>query len=166
MRTGSYVTTSHNSVYGMLSSQITVGESYNKIWDVTANEGAGGYVEKTVGSYNTYVNVNGIGRVDEFGTVRESVTIGESRKLDEKGDWMRTGLYTTTSRNNVYGILTSQLTVGVSYNKIWDGAKYVEYTVGTYNTSATDIDGFGTVRNTATAGQSVRLDDAGGHGRG
>ena len=150
MMTGSYTTNAFNNVYGTLGTQVTVGESYNKIWNGSA------YVLYTVGTYTTNAVV-----VDGFGTVRETETVGTSVKLDENGDEMMTGRYTTNAYNNVYGTLGTQVTIGESYNKIWDGTAYVLYTVGTYTTDAISIDGFGTVRETETIGQSVRLDENG-----
>jgi hypothetical protein len=97
-------------------------------------------------------------------------------RLNDAGVEIRTGSYTTDAVNNEYGYLTSQLTDGASYNMIWSTAdpkvididgdgiadgNYIEYRVGTYNTVATLIDGFGTVRETQTLGESVRLNDAG-----
>ena len=150
MMTGAYTTQAYNNVYGTLGTQKTVGESYNKIWNGSA------YVLYTVGTYATdAVDIDG------FGTVRETETIGQSVRLDESGDEMMTGAYTTQAYNNVYGTLGTQKTVGESYNKIWNGSAYVLYTVGTYITDAVDIDGFGTVRETETIGQSVRIDENG-----
>mgnify|MGYP007051342822 CR=1 len=69
--------------------------------------------------------------------------------------------YTTASIFNDYGYLINQVTEGESYNKIFDGTSYIEYTVGTYQTTATSIDGFGTVKESLTTGESVRLDSSG-----
>ncbi|MEA3489652.1 MAG: hypothetical protein U9R44_04870, partial [Candidatus Omnitrophota bacterium] len=154
METGAYTTVAENNVYGALTSQETVGESYNKIFDPITDD----YVQYTVGRYTTDATV-----IDGFGTVRKTETVGGSVRLDENGDEMATGKYTTVAENNVYGTLTSQQTIGESYNKIYDPVtdSYVQYTVGAYTTDATVIDGFGTVRKTVTTGGSVRLDENG-----
>ena len=73
--TGAYTTIANNNAYGYLISQITTGESYNKIAD-----GTGGYVQKTVGTYTTTAS-----SIDAFGTVLVNTTIGKSQKLDIDG---------------------------------------------------------------------------------
>ncbi|MCP4557314.1 MAG: hypothetical protein GY836_18060, partial [Herbaspirillum sp.] len=169
-----YTTTANNNIYGTLVSQQTVGESYNRIYDPTNPEADNeGYALLTVGIYTTNANVLGQGVVDGFGTVLETITEGESRRKDQTGAWMATGAYTTTANNNIYGTLVSQQTVGESYNRIYDPTNpeadnegYALLTVGIYTTNANVlgqgvVDGFGTVLETITEGESRRKDQTG-----
>ena len=85
--------------------------------------------------------------IDKFGTVLETTTVGSSVRLDENGLEIETGSYETKAENNIYGTLGTQLTTGESYNKIWDptigaAGDYTTYTVGTYASTATNIDEF------------------------
>jgi len=181
MVTGAYTTTAQNNGYGTLLTQITVGESYNK---VPIADGV--YKKYTVGAYTTMAtaNSNALGKIDGFGTVRETITTGKSYKLDthaDKSEWdvwedvsgdyttigknIATGSYTTTATNTAAGVLFTQLTVGESYNKIFNGTGYEEYTVGRYTTLASaaenelgNIDGFGTVLKSITIGDSHKRD--------
>ena len=122
-RTGVYTTISENNGAGILESQVTEGESYNKVYDGT------GYVDYTTGTYKTEsyndrdLTGNGVNDMDGLGTVAGSRTVGESRKklLDPETDTVidyRTGVYTTISENNGVVILESQVTEGESYNKV------------------------------------------------
>ncbi|MCP4553774.1 MAG: hypothetical protein GY836_00005, partial [Herbaspirillum sp.] len=144
--------------------QLTVGESYNLIYDGSV------YTTKTVGTYisSAYAEASELGIIDGFGTVRETITEGDSMKMiDRPSDpWITTGSYITTAQNDTYGTLKSQLTVGESYNLIYDGSVYTTKTVGSYISSAYAeaselgiIDGFGTVRETITEGDSMKMID-------
>ncbi|MBD3426086.1 MAG: hypothetical protein GF409_02500, partial [Candidatus Omnitrophica bacterium] len=147
---GKYTTTATNNVYGTLIDQTTTGESYNRIWDGSE------YVRYKVGTYTTKAT-----SIDAFGIVGSSTTVGESFRMDKDGSDMRTGMYTTTVVNNEYGTLQSQETVGKSFNKIWNGSEYILYDVGAYTTEATDIDGWGTVKETTTVGANYKLESDG-----
>jgi len=70
MPTGAYTTTANNNIYGTLVSQLTTGESYNRIYDPTNPDAdLDGYALLTVGEYTTYAGVNGLGVVDGFATI-------------------------------------------------------------------------------------------------
>ncbi|MDD5428364.1 MAG: hypothetical protein PHI58_03890, partial [Candidatus Omnitrophica bacterium] len=173
---GAYTTTSvYDENFGILESQVTDGESYTY---ADAN-GDGEAEQLVVGKYatgsrhdvdSTISDGTGafIKQVDEYGTIRESVTNGETGKYYDSAAGIfdiKTGAYTTTSLNNSYGTLYSQQTIGESYNKIADGTtgedgkpNYVQFTVGSYTTNATVIDAFGTVLTSVTNGASQKLD--------
>ena len=57
-------------------------------------------------------------QIDGFGTVRETITTGDSVRLHDAGDEIKTGDYTTTAHNNEYGSLQIQENDGNSYNMI------------------------------------------------
>ncbi|MFC1644229.1 hypothetical protein ACFL5C_02805, partial [Candidatus Omnitrophota bacterium] len=188
MTTGAYTTTANNNIYGTLQDQLTVGESYNRVYVEPGDQAKfpgvvfddDNYGLLTVGGYTTYANIDNKGTVDGFGTVLQTITAGTSRRVDDTGSWMTTGAYTTTANNNIYGTLINQLTVGESYNRIWDttvstpdvdidgdgdlDGSYVLHTVGAYNTYANRnglgrIDGFGTVLESITIGESYARGD-------
>ena len=115
--------------------------------------------------------------IDGYSTVRESVTKGDSLRglvnvgsyattstFDEAGGQVSaitpgtsknvrgyaTGSYTTLSAYGLdYNNLESQITEGVSFSYTADGTQFIS---GTYTTTATVIDGYGTVRESVTKG--------------
>ena len=116
--TGYYTTTSLNNTFGTLTSQLTNGASYNSI----------GGALKVVGIYTTTA---ASADIDSYGTITKTNTEGFSGKdysgvIDANNrvtlagtfTTAYTGYYTTTSLNNSYGTLTSQVTNGVSYNSV------------------------------------------------
>ena len=166
--TGSYTTLSAYGVdYNNLESQTTEGISFSYRADGTPF---------TSGVYTTTATV-----IDGYGTVRESVTKGDSLRgpvnigsyattstFDEAGGQVSamtlgtsknirgyaTGSYTTLSAYGLdYNNLESQTTEGVSFSYMADGT---QFTSGVYTTTATVIDGYGTVRESVTKGDSLR----------
>ena len=71
---------------------------------------------------------------------------------------MVTGDYHTVAENNIFGYLQSQVTTGSSYNYVMLNGTYQQANVGTYTTTATKIDEYGTVLETTTDGNSTKPD--------
>ena len=106
----------------------------------------------------------------------ESVTVGESHKMDkyaDPADWnvdidgdgdldgedIVSGAYTTIANNNGYGTLTDQVTVGASFNKMSDGAGGVLYNEGRNTTKNAAVNGGVTgVDGDSTGGRSAEID--------
>ena len=110
-----------------------------------------------VGTYETVADV------DEYGTVKSSLTKGFSGKTYSEGVDLitkevnldgsyseTTGYYSTTATNNGYGMMVAQVTKGASYNNV-DGDWVV---VGTYETVA-DVDEYGTEIGRASCRERV-----------
>ncbi|MBL7069552.1 MAG: hypothetical protein ISS34_06815, partial [Candidatus Omnitrophica bacterium] len=174
---GGYTTTATFDKYGVLTYQITTGESYTYV-----RTGPDTYTSKTSGRYTTESVT-----IDEFGTLTKSRTTGVSIKEDRSGSEVQTGVYTTTSNFNTTGIQTDSLTKGISLNlaskmtgsyttlaafdyygildtQVTDGVSISydgegnPFESGSYITNATSIDGYGTVRESVTSGVSQRPD--------
>ena len=77
--TGKYTTTAENNIYGTLETQFTEGKSYNMLWNGTT------HAEELVGTYKSYAsryttNMDELGWIDGYGTVRVTMTYGDSQK--------------------------------------------------------------------------------------
>jgi hypothetical protein len=96
---------------------------------------------RTVSTTTGLIDV--LGEIDEYGTVRQTVTIGNSQRNGEI-----TGEYITNTVNDAWGVLDTQWTKGKSYNSVG--------VTGEYTTEVMEKDPlYGTILRTRTVGSSL-----------
>ncbi|MGB2631279.1 MAG: dockerin type I domain-containing protein, partial [Candidatus Omnitrophota bacterium] len=127
-----YTTVSTNNDYGTLGSQVTAGISFNG-----------------VGRTGSYVTTIASGDIDEWGAISADQTVGVNLKQGHT-----TGVYTTDKTYDIWGLVDSQITTGMSH--LNDQPDKIR---GSYTTTASNIDEWGMIRQTTTAGNSYTKGD-------